>query len=123
MLLNPVCDDGALAIIDIETNAEADADGAADDGRYVDGSTLGERERNVDGLADGKRHGRLKLHTSDGEVTAFSGYAVGTAVTADYDVNFERDARWTTDLATELKLGFRRDPTLRGRTAPENSDE
>lgn len=71
MPLNPFSDDCALPIVYIETNAETLADGTANDGRYVDDSAVGERESKVDGLADGQRHRRLKLHSTDGKIAAF----------------------------------------------------
>ena len=71
MLLNPFCDHGALPVVDVETNAETLADGAADDGGYVNRSSAGKRERNVDRLTDGQRHRRFELHAANGKIAAF----------------------------------------------------
>ncbi len=123
MLLNPFSNDGALPVVDVETDTKTLPDRAAHDGGYVDDGALGKRERDVDRLTDGQRHGRFELHAADGKIPAFGGHAVGTIVAPDSDRSFERDTRWTPRFAAELKLSFCRSPLLGSGTTPKDCDE
>lgn len=107
MLFDPLSYDGALAIVYVETNAEALANGTADDSGNIDCSVIGQRERDVNWLTNRQRHCRFHLHAADGEIAAFGGHAAATIVASDGDSSFERDTGWPPNLTAELKLGFR----------------
>jgi hypothetical protein len=120
MLFDPLSYNGALAIVYVETNAEALAHGTAHNSGNIDCSAVGQGKRDVNRLSNRQRHCRFDLHAADGEIAAFRGHAIGTIVASDGDSSFERNAGRATDLAAELKLSFRRYPPLGSRIAPEN---
>lgn len=93
MLFDKIPDDGTLAMVDVETYAEAQADGAAYDCWYVDDSAVGKREGDMDRLTYRERLGRFDLHTANGKVTTFGRYAVGPIMAADSYRNFKRNSR------------------------------
>ena len=107
MLFDPLSYDGALAIIYVETNAEALAYGTAYDGWDIDCSAIGQGKRDVNGLTNRQRHCRFDLHAADREITAFCGHAIGTIVASDGDLSFERNTGRAPNLTAELKLSFR----------------
>ncbi len=123
MLLDPLSYDGALAIVYVETNAEALAYGPAHHGGNIDCSAIGQGKRDVNRLTNRQRHGRFDLHTANGEIAAFGGHATATIMASDDDRSFERNADRAPNLAAELKLSFRRHPSLGNRIAPENCQE
>lgn len=120
MLLDPIPNNCTLTIIDVETNAEARTDGAAHDGGYVDDSSIGKREGDVDGLTYREWPGGSDLHTPHRKVTALGRYAVCPIVAADSDWNFKRNSRRTPGFAAELKLSFCRSPFWWGRSSAQD---
>ena len=118
MLLDPLADERALAIIDVEANAKALTDGAADNRRNIDCGGVGQGKGNVNWLANRERHGRLELHATDGEIPAFRRDAVEAVMALNGDRSFEGYASGSSYFAAELELSFRRYPPLGSRTTP-----
>lgn len=123
MLLDPIPNDCTLAIVDVETYAEARADGAAYHGWHVDDRAIGKREGDVDRLTYRQGPGGFDLHTAHGKVATFGRYAIGTIVATDGYGDFKRYAGRTPGLAAELELSFCRNPFLRGRRSAENCEQ
>jgi hypothetical protein len=123
MLFDPLSYDGALAIVYVETNAEALAHGAAHDSGNIDCSVIGQGKRDVNWLTNRQRHGRFDLHAADREIAAFGGHATATIVASNRNWSFERNAGRATNLTAELKLSFRRHPPLGSGIAPKNRQQ
>ena len=120
MLLHPISDDCALAIVHIETNAETRTDCATHHGRYVDGNAVGKGKGDVDRLTDRESCERLHLHAADGKVAAFGGHAIAAIVTAYCYRYFKGNARRAAGFTAELELSFGRCPLLGSRGAAKN---
>ncbi len=89
MLLDPIPDDCALAVVDVEANAEARAYGAAHNGGYIDQCAVGKREGDVNRLPDGERSDGFELHTTHGKVSTLGRDAVGAIVASNDYWNFK----------------------------------